>query len=258
MTTENHAFSKASTAALLVIGNEILSGKVQDVHVAFLGKKLTEIGIVLSEVRMIPDQEKLIIDNVNLFRNQYDYVFTTGGIGPTHDDITAPSVAKAFGVSIAPHPEAVKAFEGRFSPEYLTEAMLRMTRVPAGAELLKNPVTVAPGFKIGNVFVMPGVPNIMHAMYDFVVPYLEGGEPVASRTVRTHVIVESQLSDQLSAIQSKNPDVEIGSYPAFHKGKFGVSMVVRSCEEKALDRVETQIIEMLKELGDDEPILGEL
>lgn len=222
------------TAAVLLIGDEILSGRTKDRNLGYIADYLTALGIDLKEARVVPDIESEIVTALNDLRAKHTYVFTTGGIGPTHDDITADAVAKAFGVSIDHDPRAVTLLQAHFAPNMLNEARLRMARLPAGADLIENKVSKAPGFRIGNVFVMAGVPEIMQAMLDALSPQLERGAPMLSRTVTAH-IGEGDLAKPLKAIQAKYPDVIIGSYPFHEQGRYGSNLVLR-CRD--LERVE--------------------
>lgn len=222
------------TAAVLIIGNEILSGRTQDSNLAHIAQTLDKLGIRVREARFIADIEEEIVAAVNLLQKRYDYLFTTGGIGPTHDDITAACIAKAFGVALIQHPEAVERMAAAVGRENLTPARLRMTYVPEGATLIDNPATVAPGFQIENVFVMAGVPSIMQAMLAGVVHRLEGGKPMQTRTVMSS-IPESRMADALAALQKKYPEIEIGSYPAFRDGKAAVSFVLRAVDIALLE-----------------------
>ena len=245
---EQDANNTAPTAAVLIIGNEILSGRTQDANLAFLAKRLVEIGVRLREARVVSDIEAEIVDAVRALSARYSYVFTTGGIGPTHDDITADSMAKAFGVSIGHHPDAVARLERRFGIERLSEATLRMARIPDGATLIDNIVSAAPGFRIGNVFVMAGVPDIMRAMFDGLAGSLAGGPKMHERIV-TCALAESLLANPLAEIQARHPDVEIGSYPFYRRGGFGVSLVARGTDDAALDQVEQEIVAAIAALG---------
>jgi len=216
------------TAAIIVIGDEILSGRTKDRNIGYIAEYLTGIGIDLCEVRIVPDIEGEIVAAVNALRARYTYVFTTGGIGPTHDDITADSVAKAFGVSIDVDPRARAMLLEYIKPEDLNEARLRMARIPAGAELVPNPVSKAPGFWIGNVIVMAGVPTIMQAMLDQVAPKLATGVQVLSQTVRANAR-EGDIGGPLKAIAESHPEVTIGSYPFLDEdGRPNSNLVVRS------------------------------
>lgn len=214
------------TACLIIIGNEILSGRTQDTNLAWLGKELNEIGVRLREARVIPDIETTIIATVNECRTAYDYVFTTGGIGPTHDDITSAAIARAFGVPLHRDTEAQARLTRHYGVEQLTEARLKMADVPEGAELIDNPVSAAPGFRMENVFVMAGVPRIMQAMFGFIKAGLRRGEKIHSRTVAVN-LPEGLIAAMLSALQNANPDVEIGSYPYIRGGQLGTSLVLR-------------------------------
>lgn len=205
---------KTITAAILVIGDEILSGRTKDQNIGYIAEYMTRIGVELREVRVVPDIEDEIVAAVNALRTRFTYVFTTGGIGPTHDDITAECVAKAFGVSIDVDERAVEALLTRMKREDLNEMRLRMCRIPAGASLIDNPVSAAPGFRLGNVFVMAGVPRIMHAMLDNVAPTLETGVKIISETVEAG-LPEGVYAAGLKEIAERNPDLSIGSYPSF-------------------------------------------
>ena len=202
------------TAALLVIGDEILSGRTKDKNIGYTAEYLTNIGIDLREVRVVADVEADIVGALDALRHRYTYVFTTGGIGPTHDDITADCVAKAFGVALPYHPEAVAILQQRFGAAHLNEARMRMTRIPAGGELVINKVSGAPGFRIGNVFVMAGIPSVMQAMLDEIAPTLKTGAKVMSETIRADAR-EGDIGTPLGEIAKAYPDVSIGSYPFF-------------------------------------------
>src|ERR1041384_582003 len=216
------------TAAILVIGDEILSGRTKDKNIGYIAEYLTAIGIDLKEVRVVPDEEGEIVAGLNALRKRYTYVFTTGGIGPTHDDITADSVAKAFGVSIDVDPRALKLFKERAPHLELNEARLRMARIPAGAELVENKVSVAPGFWIGNVIVMAGVPAIMQAMLDAAAPKLQTGVKMLSETIKGDVR-EGDIGTELGEIAKQHPNVSIGSYPFFDdKTGPNTNLVIRS------------------------------
>src|SRR3954463_6202219 len=202
------------TAALLVIGDEILSGRTKDKNIGYIAEYLTNIGIALKEGRVVPDEEDEIVAAINVLRQRYTYLFTTGGIGPTHDDITADCVAKAFGVTIDFDPRAVAIMQERFAGSELNEARMRMTRIPAGAELVLNKVSKAPGFWIGNVIVMAGVPSIMQAMLDEVAPKLQTNAKMLSDTIRAD-LREGDIGTELGAVAEAHPQVSIGSYPFF-------------------------------------------
>lgn len=236
-----------STAAILVIGDEILSGRTKDKNIGYIADRLTEVGIDLKEVRIVSDEQPDIVAALNALRARYTYVFTTGGIGPTHDDITADSVAAAFGVSINVDERAVAVMLERYERSDLTEARLRMARIPDGAELIANPVSKAPGFNIGNVFVMAGVPSIMQAMMDDVVPRLKGGQTMHSETVEAGM-GEGAVAKPLGALQDKFPDVSIGSYPYQRDGKFQTSLVLRSRDAARLQQAAEQLKVILADL----------
>jgi len=223
------------TAALLVIGDEILSGRTKDKNIGYIAEYLTTIGIDLKEVRVVPDEEPEIVTALNALRGRYTYVFTTGGIGPTHDDITADCVAKAFGVAIDHHPQAVELMKKRVAETggVMNEARMRMTRVPAGAELVLNKVSAAPGFWIGNVIVMAGVPHIMQVMLDYVAPKLRTGAKMLSDSVRADCR-EGDIGTELGAIAKSHPDVIIGSYPFMDERGGNTNVVVRSRDAQKL------------------------
>ena len=219
------AEEKTVTAALIIIGNEILSGRTQDANLAFLGEQLNELGVRLREVRVIPDVEDTIIETVNTLRQAFDYVFTTGGIGPTHDDITSAAIAKAFGTELARHPEAEALLLGHYKPEDVTPARMKMADIPVGASLLDNPVSKAPGFRLENVHVLPGVPRIMQAMFKLFSHELVGGEPVLAASITSRV-PEGKMGGKLGEIQGRYPDADIGSYPFIKDGRAGACFVV--------------------------------
>ena len=235
-------------AALIIIGNEILSGRTKDKNLAYLAEWLNEIGIQLYEVRVIRDDEKEIIDCVNLLRKKYDYVFTTGGIGPTHDDITTESIAKAFNVELETNPEALKILQSYYKEGELNEARLKMTLLPKGAELVENPVTKAPGFKMENVFVMAGIPSIMQGMLEGAKAFLKVGNKMSSKSIDVFM-PESYVAEELSIMQDNYPEVEIGSYPFNKEGQFGTSLVMRSANLDTLERCASDVAEMVKKLA---------
>jgi molybdenum cofactor synthesis domain-containing protein len=228
------------TAALIVIGEEILSGRTQDVNIAYIAAYLTRIGILLREVRVVADIEAEIVAAVNELRPRYTYVFTTGGIGPTHDDVTTDSIAKAFAVEVVVDPEAVAAMRQRFSETELTPARLRMARIPRGAELIDNALSKAPGFMLENVIVMAGVPRIMQVMLDAVAPRLAKGRPMLARSVRIDV-PEGDAAPGLAELQSAHPDVQIGSYPFFENKRLGTYVVLRSTDATKLDAAQNAL-----------------
>lgn len=231
---------KSYTSALIIIGNEILSGRTKDTNAAHIGAKMNDHGAPLREIRVIPDMEQTIINTVNELRARFTYIFTTGGIGPTHDDITAQSVAKAFGVPLEQNPQAYEVLLNHYGKEELSEARLKMAQIPVGASLIANPVSAAPGFKIENVHVMAGVPKIMQAMLDNAVVGLAGGEPILSVSVTCN-LPESAVAIALGEIQKQHPDIDIGSYPYFHAGDVGVSLVMRSTDPHALESVAEKV-----------------
>jgi molybdopterin-biosynthesis enzyme MoeA-like protein len=235
------------TAALVVIGDEILSGRTDERNIAQVANWLNRQGIRLAEARVVPDVLEAIVDAVNALRPVHDYVFTTGGIGPTHDDITVDSIAAAFGVPVVVHPEARRVLEDyyRGRPGELTEARLRMARVPEGAELIPNPTSGAPGVRMGNVYILAGVPNIARSMLDGLEGKLEGGSPIVSITVRAHV-AESDVALLLKEVQDEHPGVSIGSYPFYGDGKFGADFVVRSEDADLAERCASVLRERLK------------
>lgn len=221
------------TACLIIIGNEILSGRTIDKNLSMIALKLNEAGVQLREVRVIPDVESTIILTLNSCREQYDYVFTTGGIGPTHDDITAEAVAKAFGVALLLHPDAEQRLLAHYKPEDVNDARMKMAMIPEGAALIDNPISAAPGFVIGNVHVLAGVPSIAKAMMDFIVPSLKGGLPVLSRVLDIHC-PEGQIASGVEEIQHRYPAIEIGIYPKVTDGMLRSTIVMRSTDAEHL------------------------
>lgn len=222
------------TAAILVIGDEILSGRTKDKNIGTIADMLTEIGIDLREVRIVPDERAEIVAAVNALRTRYTYVFTSGGIGPTHDDITADSIAEAFGVAIDIDPRARAMLLERHRPEDLNEARLRMARIPEGADLIANPISKAPGFRIGNVHVMAGVPQILQAMLDEIRPTLTSNAPVISETIEAGAIPEGNFAGGLTEIAAAHPAVSIGSYPSITPEGFRNRIVVRGRDAEAV------------------------
>jgi len=241
---------KLVTAALIIIGNEILSGRTKDVNLNHIALKLTDHGIRMMECRVVPDVEDEIITAINGLRAKFDYVFTTGGIGPTHDDITAACVAKAFGRKLICNPDAYEIMAAHYkilNVEFTT-ARARMANTPEGASLIENPVSVAPGFQVENVFVMAGVPKIMQAMLTSLLPSLVGGAKMLSATLMCN-LPEGDVAAGLGAIQQACMDVEIGSYPAFASSDFRLSLVLRATDQSLLDAAITQTIGLIEELG---------
>ena len=240
--------SKQKTACVLVIGNEILSGRTKDANIHYLGGELTQLGIALCEVRVIPDDEGEIVEALNHCRAKYDYVFTTGGIGSTHDDITAACVAKAFGLVFEKHPDAERLLLAHYGAKANT-ARMRMASMPRGAELIDNPVSIAPGFKVENVYVFAGVPIIARAMFDSVRPHLKGGPVLAVRTVSSINISEGMIGEDLRTISDQYPSVDIGSYPFLKAGGFVVNLVVRGETQDLVDAVCADLIDLIKRTG---------
>jgi len=236
------------TAALVVIGDEILSGRTKDVNIGATADFCTDLGIELSEVRVVPDIEDEIVAAVNAVRSRYTYVFTTGGIGPTHDDITADAIAKAFGVPLPINAEARAMLEARWQQTgtEVNEARLRMARIPEGASLIVNSVSAAPGFRMGNVHVMAGVPKIMLAMLEAIAPTLEGGQKVKSVTIRCRV-GEGTIGVPFGRIQADFPDVKMGSYPQMGQTAVMTELVLRSPDEARLAEAAGRVREMVTE-----------
>ena len=247
---------KRVTAAVLIIGNEILSGRTHDANLPFLGTELNLLGIQLREARVVADIEAEIVDAVNTLRAKYDYVFTTGGIGPTHDDITAACVAKAFGQKLIRHPEAERILRERMAQMdvEVTEARLKMAETPEFAELVDNPVSGAPGFRVENVYVMAGIPRIMQAMFEGAKHELEGGVTLQSVTVGSYV-PEGTIATELSLLQDAYPDMDIGSYPFFFGGKPGTNLVLRGPDQARLDEAAGRLGDLIRNLGQ-EPVEG--
>ena len=234
------------TAAILIIGNEILSGRTQDTNTSTLATWLNSIGVIVREVRVIPDIEKTIVDTLNILRKENNYVFTTGGIGPTHDDITAQSVSKAFGLKYETHKEAFKILEAYYKPGEFNEGRQKMVKMPENAKLILNPTSGAPGFSVENVYCLPGVPSILKSMLGSLKNKIVGGEPVLSHTISLKT-VESEIAKSLTKVQDQNGDVEIGSYPFFHAGKLGVSIVLRSENQSKINNCISQVLKFVKE-----------
>ena len=237
---------KETIAGIIVIGNEILSGRTQDTNTATLSVWLNSLGIKVQEVRVIPDIEKIIISTVNELRKNFNYVFTTGGIGPTHDDITASSISKAFNLTYGPHKEAMSILENYYKPGEFNEGRKKMAYMPTEANLILNPTSGAPGFNVENVFCLPGVPSILKSMLGGINHTLVGGEPILSHTINLKT-VESEIAKSLSHVQDNNKDVEIGSYPFFRAGKLGVAIVLRSSDKNKIKNCNLEIIKFVKE-----------
>jgi len=236
---------KEIIAGIIIIGNEVLSGRTKDINTSTISIWLNSLGIEVKEVRVIPDDEKIIIDTVNELRKKFNYIFTTGGIGPTHDDITAESISNAFNLEYGFHKEAFSILDNYYKPGEFTEGRQKMAKMPTTAKLIINPSSGAPGFYVENVFCLPGVPSILKSMLGGLNNVLVGGDPVLSKTLNLRT-VESEIAKQLSDVQKNNIDVEIGSYPFFRAGKLGVSIVLRSTDQKKIDKCNDQILKFVK------------
>jgi molybdenum cofactor synthesis domain-containing protein len=240
---------KVITAAVLVIGDEILSGRTKDRNVGYIAEYLTNIGIDLREARVVPDVEEEIVAALNALRARYTYVFTTGGIGPTHDDITADAVAKAFGVAIGEDSRALAMMMERYQPGDLTPARRRMARIPVGADLVENPISKAPGFRLGNVIVMAGVPSVMQVMLDSAASALETGEKIIAETIEAGGVPEGRYGTALGEVAAAHPEVAIGSYPAFLDGRFRNQIVVRGKDAEKIAAARAAVDAMLARLN---------
>ncbi len=237
---------KEIIASIIIIGNEVLSGRTKDLNTSIISVWLNSIGIIVREVRVIPDIEKIIVNTVNELRKKFDYVFTTGGIGPTHDDITAESISKVFNLEYGFHKEAFSILEKYYEPGKFNEGRKKMAKMPVTANLILNPSSGAPGFYVENVFCLPGVPSILKSMIGGINNVLIGGDPIISKTINLRTY-ESEISKSLTNVQNNNKDVEIGSYPFFRQGKLGVSIVLRSVDQNMIDKCNLQILEFIKE-----------
>lgn len=238
------------TACLIIIGNEILSGRTRDANLQFLGENLNALGIRLMEGRVIPDVEATIIANVNDARARFDYVFTTGGIGPTHDDITSACIAKAFGRKLIRHPDAEKLLLAHYKPEDVTPERMKMADVPEGSILLDNPVSRAPGFQVDNVFVLPGVPRIMQAMFDLFKHRLAGGAEMLSKSIASYT-PEGKIAARLMALQNEYPALEIGSYPFSRDGRHGSTIVIRGTDADDIADAAEKLRAIMRDLGNE-------
>jgi molybdenum cofactor synthesis domain-containing protein len=236
------------TAALLVIGEEILSGRTRDENIGYVASYLTRVGIALREVRVVADVEAEIIAAVNELRRRFTYVFTTGGIGPTHDDVTTDAIAKAFEVGVSVRDDAVAAMRLQYAEEDLTPARLRMARIPEGAELIHNAVSRAPGYRLENVVVMAGVPRVMQVMLDEVMPRLAKGRPMLARAVRVDA-PEGDVALPLAGLQAAHPEVQMGSYPFFEHRRFGTYIVLRTTDEGCLESALQALWEVIAREG---------
>jgi len=235
---------KEIIAGIIIIGNEVLSGRTKDINTSTISTWLNSLGIEVKEVRVIPDDAKTIIDTVNELRKKFNYIFTTGGIGPTHDDITAESISNAFNLEYGFHKEAFSILESYYKPGEFTEGRQKMAKMPTTAKLIINPSSGAPGFYVENVFCLPGVPSILKSMLGGLNNILVGGDPVLSKTLNLRT-VESEIAKSLTDIQNKNKEVEIGSYPFFRAGKLGVSIVLRSTDQDKIDECNDQILKFV-------------
>ena len=241
--------AKAVTACLIIIGNEILSGRTQDTNLAYLAKELNELGVRMVEARVIPDVEKTIIDTVNECRSKFDYIFTTGGIGPTHDDITADCIALAFDTELEMHPDVVELIRRREAPPEVMETRLRMARIPRGATLIENPTGGPPGFQMENVFVMAGVPMVMQAMAGTLdKERIPGGDPVRSRSIGAY-LSEGKVAVSLRVIAEEHPEVDLGSYPFYRQDGYGTNLVMRGTNEAELDEMLQKVRQMIIDFG---------
>ena len=237
---------KEIIAGIIIIGNEILSGRTKDLNTSALSKWLNSIGIKVAEVRTIPDIEEIIVNTVNELKQKFDYVFTSGGIGPTHDDITSESVSKAFNLKYEIHKEAYKILEKYYGANEFNESRQRMSWMPSNSSLILNPASGAPGFYVENVFCLPGVPSILESMLPNLTNKLVGGEPILSKTISLRTL-ESEIAKPLKQVQEKNKDVDIGSYPFFRKGKIGISIVIRCKDQSKIENCSSQIFDFIKE-----------
>src|SRR5579872_450890 len=244
---------KTVTAAILVIGDEILSGRTKDRNIGYIAEYLTNMGVELREARVVPDVEDEIVAALNALRARYTYVFTTGGIGPTHDDITADAVAKAFGVRIGEDQRAIALMLERYQPGELTEARRRMARIPEGAELIANPVSKAPGFRLGNVIVLAGVPTVMQAMLDDAATHLQSGRKILAETIEAGNIAEGRYGGPLARIAEAHKSVTIGSYPTFSEGRFRNQIVIRARDAALIAAARQDVEAMLAALGEERP-----
>ena len=233
-------------AAIIIIGNEILSGRTQDVNSSTIALWLNSLGVKVQEVRVIPDVEGVIVKTINVVRKKNNYVFTTGGIGPTHDDITAKSISKAFNVKYEVNKEAYKILENYYKQGEFNEGRQKMAWTPSQAKLISNPTSGAPGFIIGNVYCLPGVPSILKSMLGGLNNLISGGKPILSHTINLRT-VESEIAKSLTLVQDSNKDVEIGSYPFFKAGKLGVNIVIRSEEQSKIDICNSQILDFVNQ-----------
>ena len=236
--------NKKVNAAILIIGNEILSGRTKDTNTSTIALWLNSIGVKVQEVRIIPDIEEIIVESVNILKELNDYVFTTGGIGPTHDDITAKSISKAFNLEYEINKKAFKILEAYYKPGEFNKGRQKMVWMPKNANLILNPTSGAPGFNVENVFCLPGVPSILKSMLGGLQNEIVGGEPIISFSISLRT-VESEIAESLANVQNNNKDLEIGSYPFFQAGKLGVSIVIRSEKQSKIDMCRSQILKFV-------------
>ena len=234
------------SAAIIIIGNEILSGRTKDINTSTIATWLNKLGVRVQEVRVIPDIEEVIVKTINEVRKKNTYVFTTGGIGPTHDDITAVSISKAFRLKYEINKEAFKILEAYYKPGEFNEGRQKMAWTPANAKLILNPTSGAPGFIVENVFCLPGVPSILESMLGGLKNKISGGKPIISHTINLRT-VESEIAKSLTLVQDNNKDVEIGSYPFFKANKLGVAVVIRSVEQSKIDICNSQILDFVNQ-----------
>ncbi len=244
------------SACIVVIGNEVLSGRTQDANIRFLAQRLGDLGIPVREVRIIPDVASTIVRTIVEVRAAFDHVFTTGGIGPTHDDITSECIAQAFGVPWEPQPVVWARMEAHYPPGQFNAARQRMATMPRGAVLIDNGRSIAPGFSMSNVHVMAGVPAIMRAMFDMLAPTLEGGSPVVSRSVHAADMREGEIAEGLSEIQARYPALDLGSYPYYREGGAGVAIVAKGIDADAADAAIEEVSVLFAQLGG-KPLAGE-
>ena len=237
---------KEIIASIVIIGNEVLSGRTKDLNTSTISMWLNSIGINVQEVRVILDIEKIIVATINELRKKFDYVFTTGGIGPTHDDITALSISKAFNLKYDFHKEAFSILENYYKPGEFSEGRQKMAKMPTSAKLIMNPSSGAPGFYVENVFCLPGVPSILQSMLGSLTDKITGGDPILSETISLRT-VESEIAKSLTEVQNKNKDVEIGSYPFFKAGKLGVAIVLRSTNKNKIEFCKSEIIKFVQD-----------
>jgi len=235
---------KKYNSAILIIGNEILSGRTQDTNTSTLALWLNSLGVLVKETRVVPDDKEIIVNSVNELRKKNDYVFTTGGIGPTHDDITAESISKAFDLKYCIHKEGFEILKSYYKPGEFNEGRQKMIWMPENAKLIMNPTSGAPGFYVENVFCLPGVPSILKSMLGGLENIIVGGKPILTKTINLRT-VESEIAKSLSSVQDNNKDVEIGSYPFFKAGKLGVSIVSRSTDKSKIDTCISKILEFV-------------